>query len=289
MSEQSAIAYLAMKTAQQLYAKGLSNLDDAERQKVMRLARQQFELEDRVLGSPEAVDVAVPEATVRDALAEVLNRYLGQSEMESDLAGNGLDTDGYADALERELRVNGVLDKVGSRTAMVSDIDTELYYHYHLDQFHRPETRTARHILVTVNDDLPENGREAALARIEAVAARLAKDPKRFEEQAIKHSECPTALNGGLLGEVRAGQLYPELDAALFRLEPMQLSGVLTSPMGFHIVRCDAVSPAGPVPLEQVREKIRDHLQEKRRQTCIRAWLKTLRTEPVAEPALAHG
>lgn len=285
----SALAYLAMKTAQELFKTGLAGLDENQRAKVMRLARQQLDLEDRVLASPEAIDVAVPEATVSDAMAEVLGRYGEASEMATDLAGNGLDSQGYADALARELRVNAILSKVESRAAQVSDIDVELYYHYHLDQFHRPETRTARHILVTVNEDLPENGRETALDRIEAIAARLEKDPKRFEEQALKHSECPTAMNGGLLGEARAGQLYPELDAALFAMEAGTLSGILPSPMGFHILRCDAIQPAGPVPLDEVREKIRAHLQEKRQQTCVRAWLKSLRPETVLEPAAARA
>lgn len=284
----STIAYLALKTAQQLFRKGLSALEDGERRKVMRLAGQQRELEDRVLASPEAVGVVVPDSTVDAALAEVLGRYADESAMKSDLAGNGLDRAGYAEALAREMRVDAVLSKVESRAATVSDIDVELYYHYHLDQFHRPETRTARHILVTVNEDLPENGREAARSRIEAIAERLAKDPKRFEEQAIKHSECPTALNGGLLGEAHNGQLYPELDAALFAMAPTSLSGILSSPLGFHILRCDAIRPAGSVPLDQVREKIRQHLQEKRRQTCVRAWLKTLRQE-AAQAEAAGG
>jgi nitrogen fixation protein NifM len=283
----NALAYLAMKTAQQIYKKGRAALADEERAKVMRLAKQQYELEDRVLASSEAVDVAVPAATVEDAMAEVLGRYPEPAEMDAELAGNGLDRTGYAEALERELRVNAILDKVQSRAAKVSDIDVELYYHYHRDQFHKPETRVARHILVTVNEDLPENGRDASHARIEAIAARLAKDPKRFEEQAIKHSECPTALNGGLLGEAHAGQLYPELDAALFAMAPMQLSGILGSPMGFHIVRCDAIRPAGPLPLDRVADKIRDHLQEKRRQTCVRAWLKIIRQGSATEMSLA--
>jgi peptidyl-prolyl cis-trans isomerase C len=168
---------------------------------------------------------------------------------------------------------------VGARVVRVSDIDAELYYHYHPEQFQRPETRIARHILITINEDLPDNGRVAARARIEAIAGRLAREPKRFEEQALKHSECPTALQGGLLGEAKRGQLYPELDEALFGVDAMDLSQVLESPLGFHILRCDLIKPAGRVPLGQVREKVREHLQEKRRQTCIRAWLKGLGQE----------
>ena len=287
--DDNALAYQAMKAAQQLYKKELTALDQEERGKAMRLARQQYELENRVLASPEAASVEVPETTVRDALDEVQASYADPSEMEADLAGNGLDRTDYAEALRRELRVNAVLGKVESRATRVSDVDVELYYHYHLDRFRKPETRVVRHILVTVNEDLPENGRDAARSRIEAIAARLAKDPKRFEEQAIKHSECPTAMQGGLLGEARAGQLYPELDAALFKLEPMVLSGILDSPMGFHILRCDGINPAGPVPLERVREKIRERLQGERQQTYVRDWLKTLGQEPSRKTALAHG
>ncbi len=276
MPDTTALAYLVLKTAQGLFGKSPSSLAEEERQRVVRTARKQFSLENKVLSTLEARAVVVPEVTVRDAMDEILNRYPSEEDLVADLAGQGLDPAGYAAALERELKVNAVLDQVGARAVRVSDIDAELYYHYHPEQFQRPETRTARHILITINDDLAENGRADARARIDAIAARLAKDPKRFEEQALKHSECPTALNGGLMGEAKRDQLYPELDAVLFQLEAMELSEVLESPIGFHILRCDAITPAGLIPLRQAKEKVREHLQEKRRQTCIRAWLKSL-------------
>lgn len=276
MPEPSALAYLMLKTAQGLFGKSPAGLSEEERQRVGRTARKQFDLESKVLATVEARDVVVPEVTLRDAVGEIRARYPDEAALAADLAVQGLDLASYAAALERELKVNAVLDKVGARAAAVSDIDAELYYHYHPEQFQRPETRTARHILITVNEAMPDNTRAAARTRIEAIAARLAKDPKRFEEQALKHSECPTALNGGLMGEAKRGQLFPELDAALYQLEAMALSGVVESELGFHLLRCDAITPAGLIPLRQAREKVREHLQEKRRQTCIRAWLKSL-------------
>jgi len=113
-----------------------------------------------------------------------------------------LDTAGFAVALERELKVEAILEKVATRAAKISDMDVELYYQFHPEQFRRPETRLARHILVTINDSIAENTRAAARQRIEAIATRLAKEPQRFEEQALKHSECPTALDGGKLGDL---------------------------------------------------------------------------------------
>lgn len=274
------VAYLVLKTAHSLYGKNPAALETEELRKVERMAARQFDLESRVLASPESRDVVVPEATIDAALEEVRGRYQDFNSFQDDLAGNGLSIEAYRVSLERELRVESVLEKVGSRSVKVSDIDVELYYHYHPDQFQRPETRIARHILVTINEDLAENTRTAAQERIQAVAARLAKDPKRFEEQAMKHSECPTALNGGLLGQVKQGQLYPELDAVLFQLEPMRLSPVVESTVGLHLVRCDKVVPAGRVPLDQARDKVREMLMERRKRICQNAWIKQLNVNP---------
>lgn len=269
-------SYLVLKTANSLYGKGPAALSAAELAKAERLAARQQDIEARVLASTEARAVAVPEATVQAALDEVRGRYADEEAFRNDLAGNGLTIAQYAESLTRELRVEAILEKVASRAARVGDVDVDLYYQFHLEEFTRPEIRRARHILVTVNEALPENGRAAARRRIDEIAARLGRDPKRFEEQALKHSECPTAMQGGLLGEVVRGKLYPELEAVLFELPAGGISGVVESELGFHILRCDEVRPAGPVPLAQVRDQVRAMLEARRRRLCQNAWLKAL-------------
>ena len=149
----------------------------------------------------------------------------------------------------------------------------------HKERFVRPETRTLRHILVTINDTLPGSERSAALAKIETVRARLVKDPKRFAEQALKHSECPTAMNGGLLGTLPRGQLYAELEPVAFALAVGQLSDVVESPIGFHVLRCDAIVPQRLAALDDVRTRIHDHLAGQRKKICQKSWINGLRRE----------
>ncbi len=276
MPASTSIAYLELKTAQSLFDKSLTELMPGERDHVRGLADRQYQLEERVLRSPEARDAMVPSSTLNDALAEVRKRYAEDEEFNADLARIGLDREAFMAALERELKVDAILEKVGSRAAEVSDVDTDLYYHYHPEQFQRPETRRARHILVTVNPALPDNDPELARQRIDAIAARLAKAPERFEEQALKHSECPTALHGGLVGDVPRGQLYPELDAVLFELPAGALSGVIESPLGYHLVLCEAITPAGVLTRAQAREPIRRMLEARRKRICQQAWIKQL-------------
>lgn len=270
------VAYLALKAAQKLYSKATAALQPEEFERVQSMAQQQHKLEARVLAAPEARGVMVPPSTLEAAMQEIRGRYPAVEEFNSDLEKNGLDEAAFAIALEREMKVEAVLEKVGTQAANVSDMDVELYYQYHPEQFRRPETRLVRHILITVNETIVENTREEAFKRIGILAARLAKEPQRFEEQALKHSECPTALDGGKLGDLPRGKLFPVLDEALFNLKAGEVSGVLESELGFHILRCDAITEAGVLGCDQAKPHIRKLLEQKRKRASQQAWVKQL-------------
>jgi nitrogen fixation protein NifM len=272
----SGVAYLALKAAQKLYGKAPAALQADESERVQSMAQRQHQLETRVLATPEARDAMVPPSTVAAALQEIRGRYPGEDDFVTDLAQNGLDETSFAAALEREMKVEATLEKVGTRAESVSDMDVELYYQYHPEQFRRPETRLARHILITINETIAENTRAAAFKRINEIAARLAKEPQRFEEQALKHSECPTALDGGKLGDLPRGKLFPELDTALFSLKAGEVSGMLESELGFHILCCDAITEASVLSLAQACPHIRKLLEKKRKRVCQQAWVKGL-------------
>jgi nitrogen fixation protein NifM len=270
----SGVAYLALKAAQKLYGKPPSALQPDESGRVQNMAQKQYEMETRVLATPEARDVMVPPSTLEAAMQEIRGRYQGEEEFAGDLVRNGLNETTFAAALEREMKVEAILEKVGTRAERVSDMDVDLYYQYHPEQFRRPETRLARHILITINDTIAENTRNEARKRIDAIAARVKKEPDRFEEQALKHSECPTALEGGKLGDLPRGKLFPVLEKALFELMAGEVSGVLESELGFHILRCDAITEAGVLGYDQAKHHIRKVMEQKRKRACQQAWVK---------------
>ena len=272
----SSVAYLALKAAQKLYGKATDALQTNEFERVQKVAQQQHQLEARVLVAPEARDVMVPPSTLAAAMQEIRGRYKNEDEFVSDLAHNGLDEAGFAKALEREMKVEAIMEKVGTRAEAVSEMDVDLYYQYHPEQFRRPETRLVRHILITINDSIAENTREEAGKRVAEIQARVAKEPQRFEEQALKHSECPTSLDGGKLGDLPRGKLFPELDKVLFELKAGEVSGVIESELGFHILRCDVISEAGVLNYDLAKPHIRKLLEQKRKRVCQQAWVKKL-------------
>lgn len=276
--------YHLLRAAQALFQRDLGGLDPDQRGRAERLAAQTLAVEDLILSAPEAGACVIGTPAVDRALAEVIGQFPSPQAYAAELAGTGLDENGLRRALARQLRAQAVLDRVAADCPAVSEADLRLYYELHRDRFSRPERRTARHLLITVNEEFAESTEGAARARIDDLVRRLRGRANRFGPLARRHSECPSALAEGRLGTVARGQLYPELDAALFRLRPGEISGVVSSELGFHLLLCEKIHPWQPVPFARVRAGIQARLDERQRYECQRRWVAGLPERPAVGP-----
>lgn len=281
--------YHLLRVAHEYFGCTPAGLDSEQRQEARRIVDRQLLIEDAVLRSPEAQGVFVAASTVEEAWLIVSNRYDSREAFFQALDDSGLDQDHVRLMLTRELKVEAILERVCKGVSEIDETEASLYYYNHLDKFVRPQTREVRHILMTINDQYPENARDVALQRLEVVARRLRNDPGRFGEQALKHSECPTALQEGRLGHVQAGDLYPALDACLSALDAGQLGGPVESPLGWHLLYCTAIHPAAPAPLEEVLPQLLEKLRSHRRSAHQRQWLERLLRPGHASRSIAHG
>ncbi len=279
MSEIPEYAYHLLRGALEKFKKNIPELNTSQYQQAKIVADKTFSLESIVLSTPEARDIQIPDSKLDAALQELMGRYSDRESFLLDLNKNGLDEETLRRALHRELLFDAVMDRVSSRTLKVSEIDIQIFYQLHKDRFTRPEKRKARHILITINPEYAENDRMSAQTRISAVAEKLQKNPSRFEALAKKHSECPTAMDGGRLGEVVRGTLFPELDEALFLMEEGAISPVIETEMGFHILLCEKINKSITVPLSRAKPRIKQILEERQRKLCQKAWLEKVQEE----------
>lgn len=275
--ERAEYAYHLLRVATARFQTPPSALTSEQRGQAEHQARQSVALESLVLSSPEARDTLVPDQRLEESLREISQRYADRDTFLADLAENGLDEQTLRQALRRELIFDAVMQRVGAGGEAITEVDERLFFEFHQARFSPPERRTVRHILVTINDDFAENRRDAALARIEHIAAELGGRPDDFGTLARRHSECPTAMEDGRLGTVTPGTLFPALDAALFALEVGAISGILESELGFHLLWCEAVEPAVAVTFEQARPQIHAALDARRRHERQKAWIARLR------------
>jgi|GEM_PF-638842 len=250
----AAYRYHLLRAATEQCQCNIPALNEAQRAAAEAQAQRTFALERLVLGSDEAAEVVIAAGGVEQSLAAIAARFETPEAFHADLARNGLDAAGLRHALRRELAFDAVMQRVGGRHSAVTDTDVQRFYELHAERFRTPERRRARHILITVNADYAENTRDAAHARATTLAAELqaagdGTPAQRFARLAHRHSECPTAMEGGALGDIVRGQLFPEVDAALFALPAGSISAPVESQMGFHILLCEGIEPARALPL----------------------------------------
>ncbi len=271
-------AYHILRAAVEIYGKQPGELEASELSTATARAEQARELENLVLRSDNGRRVSIPDVAVDDAIDRIRARYENDNAFKQSLLESGVVESDLRRALWRELAFDAVLSMVSDACEPVTDAEIEAYYENNPRHFNRPELRTVRHILITINDDYAENTREQALKRITDIAEHLAIDPGDFADQARTQSECPTALEGGLLGHAPQGKLYPELDAALFALNEGDIAGPIETEAGFHMILCEKIQPGAVITLDEAREKLREHLTNTRRKAAQKAWIEGLKT-----------
>jgi peptidyl-prolyl cis-trans isomerase D len=149
------------------------------------------------------------------------------------------------------------------------------YYDAHASDYEQPERLHLQHILLLVPAGADEAAKKAIRDKAEALlpAARAA-DKNAFAELAKKNSDDTlSAENGGDLGVVARGALEAPIEEAAFKLDVGQVSDVVESSRGMHIIRLDEKIPGGPKPLADVREDIVKELRSRGADDAARAAL----------------
>jgi len=141
-----------------------------------------------------------------------------------------------------------------------SDAEVQAYYDAHLEEYRRPEEVRARLILFKLAPDAADAEKTKARQQADAVLAQ-AKGGADFADLAKQHSQDSTASNGGDLGKFGRGLMAPAFETAAFALEPGQISEVVETPFGLHIIKLEEKLPEHIEPIEAVRAAIVSTLQ----------------------------
>jgi len=157
-----------------------------------------------------------------------------------------------------------VLDEAAaSRGIEVQDSEIASYYEQNKARYGQPERRRASHILITVPAGADAQAREAARAKAEDLARQAAANPPGFAELAKAQSQDPgSAPNGGDLGWISPKMLVAPVEQAVFDLQKGQVSGVVESNFGYHVIMVTDIQPAAVKPLDEVREDIRNEIRK---------------------------
>ncbi|HKW38027.1 MAG TPA: peptidylprolyl isomerase [Burkholderiales bacterium] len=160
------------------------------------------------------------------------------------------------------------------RTPEPTDEECRRYYERNIARFSSGDLAEASHILFAITPRVPPGALRAKAAEVHAMAT---KDPSRFADLASQYSNCPSAAQGGSLGQVGRGDTVPEFDAALFEDARLGvLPDLVTTRHGFHVVRVARRIAGRPVPFEEARATIGAFLRERSTERALAQYLRIL-------------
>jgi peptidyl-prolyl cis-trans isomerase D len=145
----------------------------------------------------------------------------------------------------------------------ITAAELEAFYRQNINRFSIPEQRSARHILFKTSEEDAEEALSEKFQLAEEVL-ELARSDESFAELAMQYSEGPTGPKGGDLGKFTRGRMVKPFDDAVFSLEEGQISDVVETQFGFHIIKLEKIEPAHIKTLNEVKGSIEAGLQKQR-------------------------
>ncbi|MCX5754047.1 MAG: peptidylprolyl isomerase, partial [Candidatus Krumholzibacteria bacterium] len=202
--------------------------------------------------------------------------FVSDEAYNADLAKRGMTADEFRREIEIGIMAEELFNKRTASIKPVSEQDARAFYDNNEERFVQPERVKASHILLQVNQNDPETTRAAMKAEAQRILGEIKKGAD-FAEMARKYSDCPSKQQGGDLGYFERGRMDPVFEKATFGLKPGQMSGVVETQFGYHIIKATDHTAASTVPFDQAKQNIMQYLTEQQKQQALTTYFDSLR------------
>jgi peptidyl-prolyl cis-trans isomerase C len=220
--------------------------------------------------------LTLPESDLNARMAEVRGQFPTEEAFKQALAQQNMSPEQLRADARSEMLVTKMLQAEIESKVVVTPAQVQDYYQNNPDRFKQPERVRASHILLR----LPEQADAAAKAAVRAKAQDVltqVRAGKDFAALAKQYSEDPgSAPNGGDLNLFPRGQMVAPFDQAVFALPVGNVSDLVETQFGFHIIKLVEKQPERAVPLDEVRTQVQQFLENQARQEQTQSLIKAL-------------
>lgn len=198
--------------------------------------------------------------------------------LEEALAASGMTMEDWKKNLRSRQLLSKLVEQKTADIAEASEAEAATFYKENTDQFKSPESVSASHILLAVDEEKDTDATKAEKkAQLEKIKADIAAGTATFEEMATEHSSCPSSERGGSLGSFSRGQMVPEFDEVAFNQEVGSISDIVETQFGYHLIKVTGHEMESTRPLAEVSEQLRNYLTGQKKQKAVKAYIDTLR------------
>jgi peptidyl-prolyl cis-trans isomerase C len=252
------------------------NLRDDYRQELVARHLSSLISSELLYQSAVAAGTSVTEAEVQAELDKLTKSLGSDAALNTELANRGMERADLRKELEKTILVNRYIQEGIDKKVTVTPEEVTDYYAKHPDEFKHPDLVRSSHILIPVAQGAPPAQDAEARQRAESVLLRVRKG-EDFAKLARENSGDSSASSGGDIGFTEKGQLDPAYDGAAWSLAVGQVSGLIRSSFGYHIIKVTEKKKAGVATLEESRAQLTNFLKEQKRTAELDRLVKELR------------
>jgi len=199
------------------------------------------------------------------------------------LQAEGQSFDTFRQRVKKGMQYEKLLDAEIAGKTDVNDADAKEYYSLHVGDFNAPQASVrASHILITPEVKAPGADPNEAKAAAKAKAEQLlkqVKDGADFAALAKEHSSCPSKAKGGDLGFFSKGRMVKPFEDAAFALKVGQVSDVVETDFGYHIIKLTAKREPGILPFEDAKQEVIDYLKQSKQTDFQNQFIEKLKAD----------
>ena len=280
------ITLYEFNTAFEPYRKNIENTyKRTDKEAVIKQSREAFlqRLIDNILIEQEAkksgAGIIVKDEEVMEVIQDMLAKQkLSMQEFSKNLAQEGKSLDSVKKEIRGQMMRARLLRREVKAKILVSDEEIGEYYNKNRQDYEGKETVRIKQILLL----LPPDADKTIIAKVKNEAMQLHKrimNGESFDLMALNYSQGPAAAQGGDVGFIGRGTIIPEVEAVAFSLPVGQVSEVIKSDVGFHIIQVVDKKGAGLKPIAAVREEIKTKIEDEKLDKKYDEWIASVRAK----------
>jgi peptidyl-prolyl cis-trans isomerase C len=232
--------------------------------------------------------IKVMEEEVDEELKALKKRFPSEAEFETALKEANLSEVEVKFQIERGLAIDEFITGHFVEKVTISNDELRAFYESHPESFKQPEQVRASHILIKWDPQEDESKRFSARKKIDEIRYKLRKG-EDFAALAKEFSQCPSSSKGGDLGYFGRGQMVKPFEDAAFSLMPGQVSDVVETKFGYHLIKVNEKRPETTVAFEDIKEGLDRYLTQEKVQKEVNLYVQKLKEKATVERYLTEG
>ncbi|MBS3754737.1 MAG: peptidylprolyl isomerase [Desulfobacterales bacterium] len=236
----------------------------------------------------QEVGIEVDSEKIQSEIDQLKGQFENEEAFEKKIASMNYSEETLSKEIRENMAIRALIDQEVASKVSVTDADVQSYYKENKQEFEVPEKVHARHILIEAGPDASGKEKARAEEKIREVQEKLEAGAE-FSELARQHSEGPSSEKGGDLGSFSRGQMVENFDKAAFALAPGEVSDIVETRFGYHLIKVEDKTPSSMESLDEVKASIREKLQREKVMQELEPYIESLKQKYPVEKNLPEA